>query len=153
MLVLIPIVCQSLERDPYFFQHVLWQLYFPLVIEMFPTRESPGSLLPSEVNVPILPSFHNPPWQHLHFMHLQRAATGLPAQVSTCCCRGSSHLHPQIWQQGSQGATAQPRAGVLVGPSTRGHPREVAPLLALWCWAQSGCSYVHPRSRYPRPQG
>lgn len=53
--------------------HILWQLYFPLVMETFATRESPGSLLPSEPNVSILPSFHNPPWQHLHFMHLQRA--------------------------------------------------------------------------------
>lgn len=38
--------------------HILWQLY---VLLMHPTRESPGSLLPSEPSRLISPSFHNPP--------------------------------------------------------------------------------------------
>lgn len=53
--------------------HILYELYFPLGMEMCPIRESSVSLLPSEPSRFISPSFHNALQQYLHFMHLQWA--------------------------------------------------------------------------------
>lgn len=132
-------------------RHALWQLYVPLGMEMCPTRESPGSLLPSEPNRFISPSFHNPPLQYLPFTHWQWAQWQISSQgLCSSLLRLQTPL-PWIWEQGSQGGTSSPGHGSWRVPALGGSPGEVAFWLSWWCWALTpGCSHTHPWSRYPR---
>lgn len=63
---------------------------------------------------------------------------------------------PASWmqEQGSQGATSQPRSWILVGAALGGTPGEAAFWLASWCWAlTSDCSYIHPSHITPDHRG
>lgn len=121
---------------------------------MCPTWESPGSLLPSELSKFISPSSHNPPPQYLHFMHLQWAQWQVSSQGLYRSLLRLQTPAPWTWEQGSQGATSQPSPLPWWVPALGGITGEVAFWLVWCCWAlMSDCSYIHPWSHYPRPQG
>lgn len=75
---------------------------------MLPAWESPGSLLLSEPKVPTLPSFHNPPRQHLHFVHLQWAQWEVSQPRSLHAAAGAAATRPH--RSGRGEATEPPHS-------------------------------------------